>query len=108
GRKKMRMEEKILEIVRKCRSFLITSHIRLDGDAIGSELALYHALRRMGKKAVVYNEDETPEAYGFLPGAEEIVHTPICRNGSRRSSFSTAASWTGSARRRRGSERSAA
>lgn len=71
----MRMEEKILEIIRKCRSFLITSHIRLDGDAIGSELALYHALRRMGKKAVVYNEDETPEAYGFLPGAEEIVHT---------------------------------
>lgn len=71
----MGMEEKILEIIRANRSFLITSHVRLDGDAVGSELALFHTLRRLGKKAVIYNEDETPETYHFLPGAEEIVHT---------------------------------
>ena len=69
------MEKKILEIVRANRSFLITSHVRLDGDALGSELALYHALRRSGKTALVYNEDSMPEAYRFLPGADVIVHT---------------------------------
>jgi len=68
------MEKKILEIVRSNRSFLITSHIRLDGDAVGSELALYHTLRRLGKTALVYNEDRVPETYRFLPGADVIVH----------------------------------
>ena len=47
---------------------------RLDGDALGSELALYHMLRRLGKEATVYNQDETPENYQFLPGSDRIVH----------------------------------
>ena len=71
----MTIEKKILDIVRKNRAFLITSHVRLDGDAVGSELALYHTLRRLGKTAQVYNEDRIPEAYRFLPGSDIIVHT---------------------------------
>jgi len=65
---------RIIDVIRSNRSFLITSHVRLDGDAVGSELALYHFLRNMGKEAVVYNQDETPGSYRFLPGAEGIVH----------------------------------
>lgn len=61
------------QIGRHCR-FLITAHERLDGDAIGSELALSHLLHHLGKEAVVYNQDRTPGNYLFLPGSDRIVH----------------------------------
>ena len=64
----------IIDQIRRCQSFLITSHVRPDGDAIGSELALYHILCSMGKEVVVYNQDATPSTYRFLPGSEIITN----------------------------------
>ncbi|MDD5723544.1 MAG: bifunctional oligoribonuclease/PAP phosphatase NrnA [Syntrophales bacterium] len=69
------MFDEIAEVIRSGTAFLIASHVRPDGDALGSELALYHVLHGMGKDAVVYNQDVTPAVYEFLPGAEEIVHS---------------------------------
>ena len=66
---------KITEVIRSSSRFLITSHVRLDGDAIGSELALYLMLRDMGKEASVYNRDTIPQMYRFLPGADAIVNS---------------------------------
>jgi bifunctional oligoribonuclease and PAP phosphatase NrnA len=68
------MSNKIIAAINEGQSFLITAHVRLDGDALGSELALYLMLKDMGKKAIVYNQDDTPEHYRFLPGAQNIVH----------------------------------
>lgn len=68
------MVDGIVDIIHSSRTFLVTSHVRLDGDALGSELALYHILRALGKDVVVFNQDETPGIYGFLPGVEVIVH----------------------------------
>ena len=68
------MIHSIADIIRKGRRFLVTSHVRLDGDAVGSELALYEALRGLGKEAVVYNQDRTPQMYAFLPDAGVIVN----------------------------------
>jgi len=68
------MANKIIAAINEGQSFLITAHARLDGDALGSELALYLMLADMGKKAVIYNQDETPQQYRFLPGAQTIVH----------------------------------
>lgn len=65
---------KIIDVINTCRSFLVTSHVRLDGDALGSELAMYQMLTLMGKDAIVYNQDETPGNYRFLPGSDKIVH----------------------------------
>jgi phosphoesterase RecJ-like protein len=64
---------RIVEMINSYRTFLITSHVRLDGDALGSELALYHILNDMGKEALVYNQDKTPGNYLFLPGSGGIV-----------------------------------
>jgi len=69
------MLEKIIATINSCQTFLLTSHIRPDGDAIGSELALYHMLRNMGKEALIYNEDETPGNYEFLTGGADIAHS---------------------------------
>ena len=69
------MFDDIAEVICSGAVFLITSHVRPDGDAVGSELALYHTLRGLGKDAVVYNQDKTPAVYGFLPGADVIGHS---------------------------------
>jgi len=72
------MLERISELIGRHRCFLITAHERLDGDALGSELAVFHLLTRMGKEATIYNQDQTPEIYQFLPGSERIVHALPC------------------------------
>ncbi len=66
--------KRIIDMINKHNSFLIVSHVRLDGDALGSELALYQMLSNMGKAVTVYNQDETPGNYRFLPGSDKIVH----------------------------------
>ena len=70
------MIKEIIEAINNGQRFLITSHIRLDGDALGSELALYLLLTDLGKSAVIYNQDNTPAHYVFLPAAQNIVHEP--------------------------------
>ena len=54
------------------RRCVVTSHIRPDGDAIGSALALAHALRRLGHDVRVLNEDGVPESLRFLPGSDWV------------------------------------
>lgn len=68
------MLKRISELIDRGRFFLITAHERLDGDALGSELALYHLLKQMGKEATIYNQDETPEYYRFFPESDRITH----------------------------------
>jgi len=74
--KKKRVEtlRKIAEIICKGKRFLIASHENPEGDAIGSILALGLALRDLGKKVTMLNQDPPPEVLSFLPGAKEIVH----------------------------------
>ncbi len=58
--------EEILQIISANNTFVITSHINPDGDAIGSELGLYRALIAAGKKARIINVSETPRELIFL------------------------------------------
>ena len=53
----------------------LMGHLSPDGDAAGSTLALWHALRAMGKRAVVCLPGGTPTLYATLPGADGIVDT---------------------------------
>lgn len=66
--------EQVLEEIGKRRHFLVTSHARPDGDAIGSTLALAQILRKMGKSAEVVLGDSVPVIYKPLPFADTIVH----------------------------------
>ena len=68
------MLKRIRELIDRHRFFLITAHERLDGDALGSELAMYHMLRQMGKEATIYNQDVTPENYMFFTGSDQITN----------------------------------
>ena len=57
----------ILEVLKENETFLISSHINPDGDAIGSQLAFHSLLSSLGKKVSVVDSDPVPFAYSFLP-----------------------------------------
>ncbi|HVJ06830.1 MAG TPA: bifunctional oligoribonuclease/PAP phosphatase NrnA [Acidisarcina sp.] len=62
----------ILEIIEQGHRFLVTSHARPDGDAMGSMLACGAILRQLGKHADVVSSDRPPLLYSGLPGADEM------------------------------------
>ncbi len=64
------MEKELIKEIEKAESVAIFPHISADGDAIGSSLALALALKKIGKKVIVYMEESIPETYKFLPGIE--------------------------------------
>ena len=54
------MWNKVSQLISDHTSFVITTHVHPDGDAIGSEVALAHYLRGVGKEVVVVNSSRTP------------------------------------------------
>ena len=68
------------EITRRDR-FLLTSHARPDGDAMGSVLACWQILRQLGKQAQVVMYDPVPVIYRPLPFAEAVIQSSCAING---------------------------
>ena len=66
--------KRVIKAIKKYSTFLISSHIDLEGDALGSELALASLLRKLGKRAWIVNASPTPLNYKFLPGIKSISH----------------------------------
>ncbi len=64
--------KKVLAQIKNHDNFLITSHVNIEGDALGSELAFLRLVKALGKNAVIVNEDRLPYGYGFLPGLSNI------------------------------------
>lgn len=57
---------KLKEILESHNSFLLTTHVNPDADAIGSEMAMYEILKKLGKKVFIVNHSETPYNLKFL------------------------------------------
>ncbi|MDE2507260.1 MAG: DHH family phosphoesterase [Planctomycetota bacterium] len=53
-------------ILEKHERFLVTTHVRPDGDALGSEVGMAGLLRAKGKDVRVVNSSRTPPRYDFL------------------------------------------
>jgi bifunctional oligoribonuclease and PAP phosphatase NrnA len=66
------MLSQVVELIENKQNFAITTHVRPDGDGIGSSLGLCWLLRSLGKQAEVIVRDEIPVSYRELPGADEI------------------------------------
>ena len=67
------MLHEVLRNIEQRRRFVLTSHARPDGDAIGSALACGQILRCLGKDAEVVLRDPVPRIYQLLPFAEKVV-----------------------------------
>ncbi len=71
----------ILQVIRDGERFLVCSHSRPDGDAVGSVLAMGMFLEQIGKRADLVTADRIPAVYRSLPGADTFrtalrVHGP--------------------------------
>jgi phosphoesterase RecJ-like protein len=68
------MLEEVLNQIGRRQKFILTSHARPDGDAVGSTLACCQILRSMGKQAHVVLSDGVPGIYRPLPYADTVLH----------------------------------
>lgn len=66
------MIKEILQTIKQHRNFLITTHIKLEGDALGSVLSLRDILLYLKKKADIVVQDRIPCEYKFLPHIQYI------------------------------------
>ena len=67
--------EDVLRQIGQHERFVLTSHARPDGDAVGSALACCQILRAMGKHADVVLHDGVPRVYRSLPFADQVVQS---------------------------------
>ncbi|WP_165247831.1 DHH family phosphoesterase [Paludisphaera soli] len=56
----------LADLLEKYDRFLVTAHIRPDGDALGSEVGMAGLLRQKGKDVRVVNTSRTPPRYDYL------------------------------------------
>jgi len=68
--------DEIGRVLREHQRFAILGHVRPDGDALGSQLALALSLQQLGKNVRVWNEDGMLEKYSFLPRSELLTKPP--------------------------------
>jgi bifunctional oligoribonuclease and PAP phosphatase NrnA len=68
--------DQIGRALREHQTFAVLSHVRPDGDALGSQLALGLSLRKLGKDVRIWNEDGMLEKYSFLPQANLLTKSP--------------------------------
>jgi phosphoesterase RecJ-like protein len=62
-----------VELVKRHESFVLTSHMRPDCDAIGSELGLAYALRSLGKQVRIVNGDPVPPHIAFIDPHKDVA-----------------------------------
>lgn len=64
--------DQILKCIKKSKNIVIVTHENPDGDAVGSSLAMYHALRGL-KKNVDIIIPEYAKCFNELPGIDEVI-----------------------------------
>ena len=69
------MLNEVLRQIEQRHRFLLTSHARPDGDAVGSALACAQILHSMGKEADVVLHDGVPRIYQPLPFADKVLRS---------------------------------
>ena len=62
-----------VDLVNSHERFLLTSHIRPDGDALGSELGMAGVLETLGKQAMIVNGQATPASLAFIDPDRRIA-----------------------------------
>jgi phosphoesterase RecJ-like protein len=67
----------IAEVLRTRNRFVVISHARPDGDALGCTIATALCLQQLGKDVTAWNEDGVPEKFRYLPGYETVQKPPV-------------------------------
>jgi len=67
------MRDQILSLLLEQQRFVVTTHTRPDGDALGAQLALGRFLEKMGKEVLLINSDPPPHNLEWLPGIDAVA-----------------------------------
>jgi phosphoesterase RecJ-like protein len=67
--------EEIVAALAPAKTVLVASHLRPDGDALGSTIAFALWLKSLGKEVTAWNEDGMLDKFRYLPGAD-LVSAP--------------------------------
>jgi bifunctional oligoribonuclease and PAP phosphatase NrnA len=67
-----KVRKQIIDLIKRSKSILIMPSSPVDGDSLGSALALYLILKKVGRQATVVCADPIPEAFRFLPTTKVI------------------------------------
>ena len=59
-------------LITEHQSFCLTSHVRPDCDALGSEIGMAHVLESLGKNVQIVNGDATPPNLSFIDPENRI------------------------------------
>ncbi|MCA9374514.1 MAG: bifunctional oligoribonuclease/PAP phosphatase NrnA [Candidatus Gracilibacteria bacterium] len=84
-----KIRKQIVETVKRSENILLMPSTPVDGDSLGSSLALYLIFKKMGKQVTVVCADPIPDAFKFLPttkvisdefqGAKDFIVTLDCK-----------------------------
>lgn len=66
-------KQQAVDLIQKASKILVTTHINPDGDALGSLLATYLFLRKLGKEVTAVCADRLPPVFSFLPASDNIL-----------------------------------
>jgi phosphoesterase RecJ-like protein len=70
------LQQEINQRIQAAQRVLVVSHIRPDGDAVGSLLGFGLALQQAGKQVQMVLADGVPVNFRHLPGSQQVVHKP--------------------------------
>ncbi len=62
----------IINVLKESKKVIVMPHVSVDGDGLGSSLALGLALEKMGISAQIWLEEDIPFMYSFLPGSHLV------------------------------------
>lgn len=63
--------QEAIQLIKSSQKILLSGHLRADGDCLGAQSVMYHALKKMGKEVEVMLPNPPDGRYGFLES-----HTP--------------------------------
>ena len=66
------MPKPIIQILKENKTFLLTTHVNVDPDALCSQLAMGLFLKWLGRKPILIGEEKIPARYQFLDASREI------------------------------------
>jgi bifunctional oligoribonuclease and PAP phosphatase NrnA len=69
--------ESIADVLRSRQRFVVMSHVRPDGDALGCTIAMALCLKALGKDVTAWNEEGVLEKFHYLPGYEIVKPPPV-------------------------------
>ena len=73
-------KKQVSDLIKRSNKILILPSSPIDGDCLGSALALYLVLKKLDKEVTVVCSDDVPELYSFLPSISVVGNQLLSSN----------------------------